>query len=551
MLVDLTIDSDPEEQPRLVSRLPFISEYHNNQELIGLSCSLDDGSIPNPLIKSLGRQTLAHRTLSPSPHTKNSTIPFKRKSDADSAESGSESSYASAVAYPQKAKTRTTNVSSRNPVGHDSLSGPFKRVGAGPGTGAARQARQIPASAPSLASSSGTDSAAGHYAPSPAPETLRVVIPSPSVQLKKEIDSAERLPDAEVKTPEITGMSEKYYPTDALERRAMRGAYPAARKTNRAGVPLVIGTPGPFLTEKNRRPVIDLLCKNLQKKLASIKGPAVTVAKADEKRLAKATTGFEFINEYKLREGVAPISKEFQSGCSCETICLPDRCQCLAQEEDSEERIIAYKRARDNPRFMVLRPEFMKRTSMIFECNSLCGCEEKCWNRVVQLGRTIRLEIFHTGARGFGLRSLDTIRAGQFIDLYLGEVITTSKADQREKIANTRNAPSYLFSLDFLVDDESSYVVDGANYGAATRFINHSCNPNCRMFPVSRTHGDDYLYDLAFFALREIKPGTELTFDYNPGMERVDKLDPNAVPCLCGEPNCRGQLWATERKKAR
>ncbi|KAL4766251.1 histone-lysine N-methyltransferase Clr4 [Aspergillus foveolatus] len=523
MLVDLTIDSDPEEQPR----------------------------IPNPLIKSLGRQTLAHRTLSLSPHIKNSTIPFKRKSDADSAESSSESSYSSAVAYPQRAQTGTTSVSSRNPNGYDSLSRPFKRVEAGRGTSAARQARPTPASAPSLASSSGTRSAAGQYAPSPAPETLRVVIPSPSAQLKKEIDSAERVPDAEVKTPEITGMLEKYYPTDAHERRATRGAYPAARKTDRAGVPLIIGTPGPFLTEKNRRPVIDLLCKNLQKKLASIKGPAVTVAKADEKRLAEATTGFEFINEYKLREGVAPISKEFQSGCSCETICLPDRCQCLAQEEDSEERIIAYKRAPDNPRFMVLRPEFMKRTSMIFECNYLCGCEDKCWNRVVQLGRTIRLEIFHTGARGFGLRSPDTIRAGQFIDLYLGEVITTSKADQREKIANARNASSYLFSLDFLVDDESSYVVDGANYGAATRFINHSCNPNCRMFPVSRTHGDDYLYDLAFFALREIKPGTELTFDYNPGMERVDKLDPNAVPCLCGESNCRGQLWANERKKAR
>ncbi|KAL4755041.1 hypothetical protein BDW72DRAFT_200396 [Aspergillus terricola var. indicus] len=469
MLIDLTLDSDPEEQPR-------------------------------------------------------------RKSDAGSAESTSESSYTSAVAHPQRAQTSTTNASSTNPDKHNSQFRSIKRVGAGPGTGAGSRTRPLPAPAPSLASSSGSRSAAGQYIPSPAPETLRVVIPSPSVQLKKEIDSAEKVSDVEVKTSEITGLSEKHYPTDAHEKRAMRGAYPAARKTNRAVVSLIIGTPGPFLTEKNRRPVIDLLCKNLLKKLASIKGPAVTVARADEKRLAEATSGFEFINEYKLREGVAPISKEFQSGCGCETICLPDRCQCLAQEEDSEERIIAYKRAPDNPRFMVLRPEFMKRTSMIFECNSLCGCEDKCWNRVIQLGRTIRLEIFHTGARGFGLRSPDPIRAGQFIDLYLGEVITTSKADQREKIANARNAPSYLFNLDFLVDDESSYVVDGANYGAATRFINHSCNPNCRMFAVSRTHGDDYLYDLAFFALRDIKPGTELTFDYNPGMER---------------------LWANERKKAR
>ncbi|KAL6239914.1 hypothetical protein BDW75DRAFT_197699 [Aspergillus navahoensis] len=521
MLIDLTLDSDSEERPR----------------------------IPNPILKNLRRQTLAHRTLSLSPNIKKSTIPLKRKSDVGSAESTARSSYKNAVAQPQRAQTRTSSVASSNPDDYDSLFRSFKGVEAGPSTSASPQARQSPAPAPAVGP--GARSAAGPYTPSPAPETLRVVIPSPSAQLKKEINSAERVSETEVETTEIRGISEKYYPTNAYERRATRGAYPAARKTNRAVVPLIIGTPGPFLTEKNRRPVMDLLCKNLKKKLASIKGPAVTVAKADEKRLAEATSGFEFINEYKLREGVAPISKEFQSGCSCETICLPDKCQCLAQEEDSEERIIAYKRAPDNPRFMVLRPEFMKRTSMIFECNSLCGCEDKCWNRVIQLGRTIRLEIFHTGTRGFGLRSPDPIRAGQFIDLYLGEVITTSKADQREKIANARNAPSYLFNLDFLVDDESSYVVDGANYGAATRFINHSCNPNCRMFAVSRTHGDDYLYDLAFFALREIKPGTELTFDYNPGMESVDKPDPNAVPCLCGEPNCRGQLWANERKKAR
>ncbi|KAL4917646.1 hypothetical protein BDW62DRAFT_83908 [Aspergillus aurantiobrunneus] len=457
--------------------------------------SEDHPRIENPLFLSL-----AHRTLS-------STVPLKRKSDVDS---------------------ETTSVSSSNPIAgpnylnfgnqncndeYDDLVRSFK------------------------------------HPPSPAPEVpgeVSVVIPCPTAQLKKEIESAELVTE-----PELTGLSETYYPTDVHERRATRGAYPAARKTNRAAVPLIIGKPGPFLTEKGRRPVLELLCKSLKRKLASIKGPAVTVAQGDEKLLAERTSGFEFVNEYKLRDGVDPIGTEFNAGCTCSIICNPGRCGCLTQEENSNERIIPYKRANDDARFLVLSPEFMGRTSMIYECNSLCGCNEKCWNRVIEHGRTIRLEIFHTGTRGFGLRSPDFIRAGQFIDLYLGEVITTEKADQREKIANARNAPSYLFNLDFLVDDESSYVVDGCTYGSATRFINHSCNPNCRMFAVSRTHGDDYLYDLAFFALKEIEPNTELTFDYNPHMEKVDKPDPGALPCLCGEENCRGQLWANERKKAR
>lgn len=80
------------------------------------------------------------------------------------------------------------------------------------------------------------------------------------------------------------------------------------------------------------------------------------------------------------------------------------------------------------------------------------------------------------------------------------------------------------------------------------------------MFPVSRTHGDDRLYDLAFFSLRDIPPMTELTFDYNPGAVGDDggghgsghgggkKIDPSAVKCLCGERNCRGQLWPNQRK---
>lgn len=80
------------------------------------------------------------------------------------------------------------------------------------------------------------------------------------------------------------------------------------------------------------------------------------------------------------------------------------------------------------------------------------------------------------------------------------------------------------------------------------------------MFPVSRTHGDDRLYDLAFFSLRDIPQMTELTFDYNPGAEGDDngggnggngggkKIDPSAVKCLCGEWNCRGQLWPNQRK---
>lgn len=148
------------------------------------------------------------------------------------------------------------------------------------------------------------------------------------------------------------------------------------------------------------------------------------------------------------------------------------------------------------------------------------------------------------------------IHAGQFIDYYLGEVITKADADAREVLVEGKNTQSYLFSLDWYMsddgfEDKKMKVVDGRKFGSATRFINHSCNPNCKIVPVStKNHADHYLYNIAFFAYRDIPPGTELTFDYNAGAENTtpQKIDPDAVLCLCGEANCRGQLWPNKRK---
>lgn len=175
-----------------------------------------------------------------------------------------------------------------------------------------------------------------------------------------------------------------------------------------------------------------------------------------------------------------------------------------------------------------------------------------------------------------GLRSPDAIQAGQYIDCYLGEIIDDTTAEEREE-AKVGEA-SYLFSLDFFPEDENGkprkpYVVDGRKYGSITRFMNHSCNPNCKMFAVSHNHADTRIYDLAFFALRDIPPNTELTFDYNPNYEETkrelekvkraaakgrgrkskhdsdsEESDDEVVACLCGSKNCRGVLWTSQRK---
>lgn len=91
---------------------------------------------------------------------------------------------------------------------------------------------------------------------------------------------------------------------------------------------------------------------------------------------------------------------------------------------------------------------------------------------------------------------------------------------------------------------ETKYVIDGEFYGGPTRFINHSCEPNCRQFSVFFNKGNPYIYEIAFFATRDIPKGTELTFDYfDEDSHEPNEFDPELMRCLCGAKNCRGTLW--------
>ena len=81
-----------------------------------------------------------------------------------------------------------------------------------------------------------------------------------------------------------------------------------------------------------------------------------------------------------------------------------------------------------------------------------------------------------------------------------------------------------------------------------TRFINHSCDPNMRIFARVGDHADKHLHDLALFAIEDIPKGEELTFDYvdgvsHEGEEPEGENINHMTPCLCGSKKCRKFLW--------
>lgn len=321
-----------------------------------------------------------------------------------------------------------------------------------------------------------------------------------------------------------------------------------------------------------------------------------------ENRIDKTTPSlnFTFIDDYKLRNGIYAPPRETYEGCVKK--CKPNMgqnigceytqmCECLEYAAVDEQRLeksdaemyARYKEALEADEFIdtmglpkrfpyrapnpndpsvpqTLNRYYLEKRTAVYECNDSCNCGPRCKSRVVQKGRRVPLTIFKTKNRGWGVYCNEDLVAGEFIDTYLGEVITSEEADRREEeVGKMKN--SYFFTLDKFKGDqglmaEDCYVVDGQYMGGPTRFINHSCEPNCKQYVVSYNKNDLRLYNLAFFAYENIRAGTELTFDYMDldEQEEEDAIrtreeaernpeNKDKIRCKCGTVKCRGFLW--------
>ena len=127
-----------------------------------------------------------------------------------------------------------------------------------------------------------------------------------------------------------------------------------------------------------------------------------------------------------------------------------------------------------------------------------------------------------------GIYTTTAIGKGTRIVEYMGERISIAEADRRYNGVEI----TYLFGL-----TGGKRVIEGNGIAA---LINHSCDGNCE--------ADEIRGRVWIIALRDIRPGEELTYDYNLYDGDGDS------PCRCRARNCRGSLYSEEelakRKKA-
>ena len=148
-----------------------------------------------------------------------------------------------------------------------------------------------------------------------------------------------------------------------------------------------------------------------------------------------------------------------------------------------------------------------------------------------------RLQTRRSGVHGKGVFALMDLAEGEMLLEYAGEVIKWKEALRRHP--HDPQNPNHTFY--FHIDDK--HVIDGKFGGNSSRWINHSCQPNCE--------AEDEEGRIFIKALRNIKAGEELFFDYGLVIDSPHTKELLAdYACWCGSKKCRGTMLAPKEKKS-
>lgn len=114
------------------------------------------------------------------------------------------------------------------------------------------------------------------------------------------------------------------------------------------------------------------------------------------------------------------------------------------------------------------------------------------------------------GSAGLGLFSTIPFSKGDLVIEYTGKTITNDEANER--------GGRYLFELN------NKYTIDGKGRENISRYINHSCRPNC--YPeLNEDETRIFIY-----AKKKIFPGEEITYNYGKDyFKRIIK----PIGCKC------------------
>jgi SET domain-containing protein len=149
--------------------------------------------------------------------------------------------------------------------------------------------------------------------------------------------------------------------------------------------------------------------------------------------------------------------------------------------------------------------------------------------KAARRARTPLIEVRYSPIHGYGVFARRRIRKGTTILEYLGDRLSHSQADARYREKETRDNHTFLFTVD------AKTVIDAGVNGNEARYVNHGCDPNCESVKRGKR--------IFIEALRTIRPGEELAYDYQIQRDADDPVDIDEIfACRCGALGCRGSM---------
>ena len=137
------------------------------------------------------------------------------------------------------------------------------------------------------------------------------------------------------------------------------------------------------------------------------------------------------------------------------------------------------------------------------------------------------IQIRRSQTHGLGVFAAAAFARRSLVGIYAGR-----RRHAGERMTARDDGVTYLFGL------SDGATIDGSDGGNDTRFINHSCHPNC-VAVEAYDEADELVVEIR--AKRRIQVGEELYLDYALVVD--DAVLPDYV-CLCGERVCRGTMAA-------
>ncbi|KAF7324871.1 hypothetical protein MKEN_00529200 [Mycena kentingensis (nom. inval.)] len=303
--------------------------------------------------------------------------------------------------------------------------------------------------------------------------------------------------------------------------------------------------------------------------------PLITIENTVD-NVATPPWDFYYTNRIYLGKNVEPSDMSQLIGCDCVGPCDPNSttCSCLKRQNAYLSMGGYHSGFQYDSKGHIVTPG-----APIIECNAHCSCDDECQNRVVQHGRKCDIVLRKTERKGWGVFAKSKISKGSYIGIYSWRVAVRSgmrRERHHDKYGPEGNKDAWI----------PDFGVDAYHVGNFTRFLNHSCEPNCKISPCYINEPDDRRPLIVLFADKDILAGEEICFSYfgdpedeqpppspSPSVDSEDEgSDENeadsalarqerqkdkerkkkkriANKCFCGSARCQGKMFNTSSKE--